>query len=244
MRGLLLPMILIFHCLCEAQAFDENNLVRYTKLDGLSNNYIIDIVQDSSGYIWIATKKGLNRFDGKFFTNFFKGSENSPIPENLMISLKLQNQNEIIGTTGAGAFSYNTITRQHKYFIVPADSVIYFWANQAWQALKDRKGNYVVSTKTGLYVFNRSGKIICRYDHYKPSDAGATEFWFGNWVCSLSNGTIFQENNFSGSVYYPQNNKIDTFYSTKTKKIKWLSQWKLGDERVSFQGNKDELFRL
>ena len=242
MRGLLLPMILIFHCLCEAQAFDENNLVRYTKLDGLSNNYIIDIVQDSSGYIWIATKKGLNRFDGKFFTNFFKGSENSPIPENLMISLKLQNQNEIIGTTGAGAFSYNTITRQHKYFIVPADSVIYFWANQAWQALKDQKGNYVVSTKTGLYVFNRSGKIICRYDHYKPSDAGATEFWFGNWVCSLSNGTIFQENNFSGSVYYPQNNKIDTFYSTKTKKIKWLSQWKLGDERVSFHGNKDELF--
>jgi len=242
MRGMLLPMILFFNCLCEAQGFDENNFVRYTKLEGLSNNYIIDIVQDSSGYIWIATKKGLNRFDGKFFTNFFKNSENSPIPDNLMVSLKLQNQNEIIGTTGAGAFSYNTHTRQHKYFIVPADSVIYFWANQGWQVLKDEKGNYVVSTKTGLYVFNASGKIICRYDHYRPSDAGTTELWFGNWVCTLSNGAIFQENNFSGSVYYPKNNKIDTFYSTKTKKIKWLSRWRLGDERVSFHGKKDELF--
>jgi len=242
MRGLLLPMILIFHCLCEAQAFDENNLVRYTKLDGLSNNFITDIVQDSSGYIWIATKKGLNRFDGKFFTNFFKSSENSPIPENRMVSLKLQNQNELVGTTGAGAFSYNTITRKHKYFIVPADSVIYFWANQGWQALKDQKGNYVVSTKTGLYVFNPSGKIICRYDHYRPFDAGKTEFWFGNWVCSLSNGAIFQENNLSGSAYHSESNKIDTFYSTKTKKIKWLSPWRQGDERVSFQGKKDELF--
>lgn len=35
--------------------------------DGLSNNYITDIVQDSQGCIWIATEAGLNRFNGKDF---------------------------------------------------------------------------------------------------------------------------------------------------------------------------------
>ena len=36
--------------------------------DGLSNNYVTDIVQDSQGCIWIATEAGLNRFNGKDFT--------------------------------------------------------------------------------------------------------------------------------------------------------------------------------
>jgi ligand-binding sensor domain-containing protein len=242
MRYLLLSTTLFIHCLCEAQVFDENNFVRYTKLDGLSNNFIIDIAQDSSGYIWIGTKKGLNRFDGKFFTNYFKNSESSPIPENLMISLALQNKNELIGTTATGAFSYNTVSHHRVQFIVPADSIIHFWSNQSWQALKDQNGNYVVSTKTGLYVFNRGGKIICRYDHYKPSDVGEKELWFGNWLCRLSNGTIFQDNNLSGSLYRPDINKIDTFYGNKTKKINWLSPWKSGDERISFHGSGDELF--
>jgi len=227
---------------CVAQSFDENNFIRYTKLDGLSNNYIKGIIQDSSGYIWISTNKGLNRFDGKFFTNFFKQTENSPIPENLIWSLQLQDKNEIIGTTVAGAFSYNTITHQHKYFIVPVDSNLFFWANQGWHAIKDQKGNYVVSTKTGLYVFNAAGRIICRYDHYRAADAGRIELWFGNWLCSLSNGDIFQENNLSGSVFHPETNKIDTFYSARTKQIKWRTPWKMGDERISFHGTNDDLF--
>lgn len=243
MPRLLCIMILLTYCVfCKAQEFDETNFVRYTKLDGLSNNYIRGIVQDAAGYIWIATEKGLNRFDGKFFSNFFKNSENSPIPENLITSLGLQNQNELIGTTGAGAFAYNTVSHQHKYFIVPSDSIIYFWANQGWQALKDRNGNYIVSTKTGLYVFNPQEKILCRYDYYNSADAGRKELWFGNWLCSLSNGGIFQENNLSGSLYHSETNKIDTFYSARTKQIKWLSPWKMGDERISFYGMRDELF--
>ena len=36
--------------------------------DGLSNNYVKDIVQDKQGCIWVATEFGLNRFDGCKFT--------------------------------------------------------------------------------------------------------------------------------------------------------------------------------
>ena len=169
--GSLLLILLFIDCV-SAQSLQESNFTPYTKLDGLSHNYVTGIVQDSTGYIWIGTNKGLNRFDGKSFSNVFKYTENSPLPQNLIISLNLQNRNEIIGTTVAGAFSYNTHSRQHQSFIVPVDSIIFFWANQAWQAIKDKKGNYVVSTKTGLYVFNPSGKIIERYDHYSPEEVG------------------------------------------------------------------------
>lgn len=42
----------------------------YTTADGLNDNYIYCIYQDSYGYLWIGTPNGLNRFDGKQFTNF------------------------------------------------------------------------------------------------------------------------------------------------------------------------------
>lgn len=38
--------------------------------DGLSNNYVRDIVQDEQGFVWIATEAGLNRFDGCKFTTY------------------------------------------------------------------------------------------------------------------------------------------------------------------------------
>lgn len=38
--------------------------------NGLSNNYVVDITQDSYGCIWIATESGLNRFDGHNFQTY------------------------------------------------------------------------------------------------------------------------------------------------------------------------------
>lgn len=35
--------------------------------DGLSQISVLDILQDSKGYMWFATRNGLNRYDGKNF---------------------------------------------------------------------------------------------------------------------------------------------------------------------------------
>ena len=243
-RGTWILLLCLVSFTIGAQEIDEKNFTLYTKLDGLSQNYVNSIVQDSTGYIWIATNKGLNRFDGKTFINYFKTSENSPLPENTVTSLRIQHKNEIIGATIGGAFSFNTVTGQHRKFIVPADPIFYFWSNWVFDVIKDIKGNYVVSTKTGLYVFDHKGKIISNYDHYRPTDAGRTELWFGNWLKPLSNGTVFQQNGLSGSAYYPLQNRIDTFYTLKKLHQAGISSpLKGGDTSSSFNGfNDDALF--
>lgn len=48
--------------------------------DGLSNNFVTDIIQDKRGFIWIGTESGLNRFDGENFTTF--SMKNSAIAGN------------------------------------------------------------------------------------------------------------------------------------------------------------------
>ncbi len=38
--------------------------------NGLSQNSVIDIAQDSTGFLWFATQDGLNKYDGKTFEKF------------------------------------------------------------------------------------------------------------------------------------------------------------------------------
>jgi ligand-binding sensor domain-containing protein len=68
-------VVLILHCNnLPAQSLRESEFTHYTRVEGLSNNFISGIVQDSTGYIWVATNRGLNRFDGRFFSNYYTGS--------------------------------------------------------------------------------------------------------------------------------------------------------------------------
>ena len=53
-----------------AQDFSENEFRRYTTASGMSHNSVTAILQDSTGYIWIATPSGLNRFNGSRFVQF------------------------------------------------------------------------------------------------------------------------------------------------------------------------------
>ena len=50
----------------QAQFYYKNRTLTVT--DGLSDNRITCFYKDSTGYVWIGTKKGLNRYDGHSFT--------------------------------------------------------------------------------------------------------------------------------------------------------------------------------
>ena len=69
----------------------------YTTRDGLPSNEIEEIMQDSRGFVWIATDKGLSRFDGYTFKNFSGFSDNHIrcLAEDSSGILWLQTQNSI-----------------------------------------------------------------------------------------------------------------------------------------------------
>ena len=44
-----------------------NNYRLYTEKDGLASNYVMNLLLDSKGYLWVGTLEGINRFDGTSF---------------------------------------------------------------------------------------------------------------------------------------------------------------------------------
>lgn len=72
MRGLLL-MLLTLGCgglmLVRAQQLHIES-IDYTVMEGLSSNCVYHVERDARGFIWLATSKGLDRFDGQRFRHF------------------------------------------------------------------------------------------------------------------------------------------------------------------------------
>lgn len=78
---------------------------------GLSNNDITDIVQDSLGYIWIATVDGLNRYNGNTFTTYNRESdpENS-LAHNFVHQLLIDNSGKVLIINEGGLNIYDPKT--------------------------------------------------------------------------------------------------------------------------------------
>ncbi|HEY4290015.1 MAG TPA: histidine kinase [Puia sp.] len=224
-----------------AQPLNERDFTCYTRVQGLSNNSISGIVQDSTGYLWIATYNGLNRFDGRNFSNYYIGSADLSLPDNMVKRLNMQGR-ELIGTTFVGAFVYDTRSRTCRHLIVPSDSLIFTWANNGMETMRDDKGHYVFSSKTGLYVFDSTGRIVNRFDHYFPSDARRKELAFGAELSALDNGLVLQNNELFFSAYDPVRNRIDTFYGIHHPALRKLLTDSAGELRVTFPGRQNQLF--
>lgn len=54
----------------QAGLYDRHTWKHFTTEDGLSQNAVMDMLQDSRGYMWMATWDGLNRFDGNDFRSY------------------------------------------------------------------------------------------------------------------------------------------------------------------------------
>lgn len=114
--------------------------------DGLSQHDVSSIIQDSEGFIWIATYDGLNRFDGYAIENFFHTNDQSSLSSNRLLSLFEDQKKRIwIGTDGYGLNYYSLDTGIISRVSVPTNYEI---INDIKQ-LSD--GNLLVATNFGLF---------------------------------------------------------------------------------------------
>ena len=149
-----------------AQTLHEKSFVLYTTKDGISNNRIFDVKQDVYGYIWIATAKGLNRFDGTTFQQFFADSNRNSLPQDAILKLRWLDKEHLAVFTMNGLHIINSRTLEQRNIIIPSDSLPLFPLNRALDAFVDQKRNMFMATATGFYQFDSKNQLVFRYDHF------------------------------------------------------------------------------
>jgi signal transduction histidine kinase/ligand-binding sensor domain-containing protein/DNA-binding response OmpR family regulator len=174
---LLRVVILLFPIIIVAQAVAQTGQYRFARLDvnsGLSHNMVNDFVKDSSGFMWIATLSGLDRFDGYSIKRYrnIPGDTNSVLVNNVN-KLFAGPDGRIWMYTYSGNCVYNprtesfqrntnAILRQMKI----AEGLITF-------IKKDSKGNYwFIHYNQGLFKYNPKSR---RTDRLTPleGDSGS-----------------------------------------------------------------------
>jgi signal transduction histidine kinase/ligand-binding sensor domain-containing protein len=68
--SLLIALVLIKFDCKQSHAQSLQTRFQFTTADGLPSNHIYGAVQDSLGFLWIATDNGVSRYDGKNFKNY------------------------------------------------------------------------------------------------------------------------------------------------------------------------------
>jgi len=186
-----------------AQEIDEKDFILYGPKEGLSDNYVSGIEQDSLGFIWIATHYGLNRFDGKTFRHFLHNDTYDAIPDNSIYSMRRLPNGKLAIATDDGVQIISTSTLQQLNLSIADDDDLRYWSNACRSVACDAAGNYGVSTKTGFYIFSSSGKIKKRFDYYTRKNIGEWML-FGDDLYLLPDGNMVQLNQ-DGLLLYDRN---------------------------------------
>ncbi len=137
---------------------------RYSVNHGLSNPSINSVYQTRDGFLWIATKDGLNRFDGREFRVFKKtGDSGKSLSENYVMTLQEDDEGRLwVGTWGGGLYRMDAETGE----FYPADlagtgdEYIQFLLNAGdgflWAGTRD-SGLLKIDPASGKGVFFTSG---------------------------------------------------------------------------------------
>ena len=106
--------ILILFLLSNKIVSQEDWIVeRLTSADGLSSSSISALTQDSSGFIWLGTGTGLNKYDGLQFNAFKKNTKDEfSISDNAITQIKDKGDYLLVGTGKGGLNLFHKPTQK------------------------------------------------------------------------------------------------------------------------------------
>ena len=185
----------------QGQQYEKKDFKVYRTKEGISNNHIFSAAQDAYGYIWVATERGLNRFDGSGFQQFYSDSSSKSLPQDVVHDLRWINKEDLAVLTFSGLHIINSKTLESYNYIIPADSLKDVLAvNQIYDIAADEKENIFIITSTGFYHFNKK-KLVFRHDHFSRKTIETKVVQFGWEVVQVSDNILLLST-FEGPFIY------------------------------------------
>lgn len=159
--------LLSFEQLHASPLLPQTGFERIMTQQRLPHNNVSNIVQDSYGFIWLATKNGLCRYDGYNFMLFqnHKDTTITYLSNNLIMDLCLDSNKSLwVGTFAGGVNRIDVRTGKTTVFSKQSSGNRSIGDNKITSVFCDAKGVVWVGTWSGISEFNAVKQTFTNYD--------------------------------------------------------------------------------
>ena len=248
----LYPTLFIFmNFLLAMQALEaQNQNLRFshiTRSDGLSQNIVNSIFQDSRGFMWIGTNEGLNKYDGYEFTIFEKGDADGYMLSDDVIQCIFEDDesNIWVGTGSGGANIFNRKENKFSYLDLDSITIPYLNSKNIKSILQDKQGMIWLIAGNAIVKLNKRKEYITSFipSHFNKTSSNKSNLsiffadssgniWFGTGEDGLGFFDISKET-FEYFSHDPENNAtisdndIRSIYEDKQGRI-WIGTYNGG----------------
>lgn len=172
---------------------------KLTMHDGLSNNWVNKVIEDSQGFIWISTRNGLNKYDGYDFSVYkYQYDDTLSISNNWVTALLEDHQGDIwIGSNHTGINKY--VREKDCFTRYTSDKAsIHGYDSQDALCLLESKNKkiWVGTSQDGILIYDRQNN---RFDPFLYNDLFSKRIGITSLIQD-SDGLIWIATN-SASIY-------------------------------------------
>ncbi len=207
----LLLLFLIFQNRTIAQ-INQVNFTRILSENGLSQNTVHHIIQDSQGFLWFATEDGLDKYDGYNFTVYKNNPDDkNTISDNFIWTLCEDKSGIIwVGTNSGGLCKFDRVHEKFTSFKNNPNDPNSLILNNVRAIIQDKDGNLWIGTEGGLDNFDIKRNKFTHYLH----DAKNPNSLSNNVVLAL-----FEDS--AGELWIGSDGGLDRFDRKKNKFINY-----------------------
>lgn len=140
-------LVFIFWGLLGSDLVAQNlHFSHFSDAEGLSQNSVRKIFQDSKGYIWLATEDGLNRYSGTYNEIYkYKSNDSSTISSNIIFDIKEDHNNHIWISTTRGVDKWDAFSNRFIHYKLPQPESF------GYRLIIDEKNQVWCYSSTGLF---------------------------------------------------------------------------------------------
>lgn len=221
--------------------YDGQFIAGFSQAEGLISNDIHDILEDANGNLWFAGNRGISRFDGRYFTNYYL-----PAKQGAILTLFADSRGMIwMGTTHDGVIRYDP---DKDSFVQYKDKALF--ASVTYSITEDRKGNLWFGGAYGALCLN--GQSFAKYTRESglvyPAVSSIAEDDKGQiWMATPEGVSIFNGKAFQNQIF---DNKVIPYFHYVFKDSRgqiWMGSKRQGlfrfDGRFFYQYNAQDGLR-
>lgn len=187
-----------------------------TVSDGLVNNNVTALCQDSDGFMWIGTQSGLQRYDGTRFKNFQADIRDTAALQTDWISSIFEDSKKRlwIGTDHGAPYQLNKSTR--KFYNYNLHAAAGNKVNGTWHFAEDKKGNIWLAGHEGYFKLDAKTNQFVKWNAImglaKNARTGTMTIDSNDnlWLCANEGISFYNvtEKKLYNSLYNPAHNPI------------------------------------